>query len=68
MTEEQRGAFLAELSELSVKHRIVIGGCGCCGSPWLDDLTADASRDEIFYRGLNGRYLGDGKLEWEEVK
>ena len=28
-------AFLAELTELTRKHRIVIGGCGCCGSPFV---------------------------------
>jgi hypothetical protein len=29
-------AFLAELAALTEKHGIRIGGCGCCGSPWLD--------------------------------
>ena len=27
--------FLKELSELSNKYKIEIGGCGCCGSPRL---------------------------------
>lgn len=27
--------FLKELSELSNKYKIEIGGCGCCGSPSL---------------------------------
>ena len=26
-------AFMAELTELSKKHRLIIIGCGCCGSP-----------------------------------
>lgn len=32
-------AFLDELTALSIKHRISIGGCGCCGSPSLDEMT-----------------------------
>lgn len=28
--------FLTELGELSKRYGIVIGGCGCCGSPYLD--------------------------------
>lgn len=28
--------FLTELTELSNRYGIVIGGCGCCGSPYLD--------------------------------
>ena len=29
--------FLKELSDLTKKYNIVIGGCGCCVSPYLDD-------------------------------
>ena len=32
---KNKEAFLKELTELTEKHGIVIGGCGCCGSPYL---------------------------------
>lgn len=41
-------AFLLELRELSRKHGIAIGGCGCCGSPWLD-MGADVSDERAGY-------------------
>jgi len=31
--------FLTELEILTRKHGIAIGGCGCCGSPWLEELS-----------------------------
>jgi hypothetical protein len=40
LTQERIKAFLGDLSELSIKHGITIGGCGCCGSPSLDDWGA----------------------------
>ena len=30
--------FLIDLTKLSLKHRIIISGCHCCGSPWLETL------------------------------
>jgi hypothetical protein len=33
--ESNLAAFLADLAALTEKHGIKIGGCGCCGSPWL---------------------------------
>lgn len=39
MTEEAVKAFLEELSALTRKHRIEIGGCGCCGSPFLMEVN-----------------------------
>lgn len=29
--------FLVELSKLSKKYGIYVGGCGCCGSPFLEN-------------------------------
>ena len=31
-------AFLEELKNLTEKYKIGIGGCGCCGSPYLIDF------------------------------
>jgi hypothetical protein len=28
-------AFLKDLSDISRKYDVYIGGCGCCGSPWV---------------------------------
>lgn len=35
LQKEKIKEFLKELTELSKKHEIYIGGCGCCGSPFL---------------------------------
>lgn len=51
--------FLRELSELTKKYKIVISGCGCCGSPSLNSMTADEE---------NGQYEYQDRLKWEAVK
>lgn len=33
--------FLKELTELSRKYNIGIGGCGCCGSPFLYNIKTE---------------------------
>lgn len=35
MDEEKVKEFLKELTELTNRYEIRIGGCGCCGSPYL---------------------------------
>lgn len=38
MMTERITKFLHELTLLCDKYGIFIKGCGCCGSPWLDDI------------------------------
>jgi hypothetical protein len=58
MTDESRkAAFIAELTELTKKHHVAIGGCGCCNSPFLIDLAADIGWD-----GQTGLYISDDEF------
>lgn len=38
MNKEVIKDFLKDLTKLSRKHKITIGGCGCCGSPYLVEI------------------------------
>lgn len=52
--------FLAELSKLSEKYNIFIGGCGCCGSPYLEyDFELESESDE---------YGGGWMPDFEEIR
>ncbi len=53
---ERKLAFLLELRELTIKHGIAIGGCGCCGSPWLYETT-DVSNERARYTEDEGKNL-----------
>lgn len=51
LTQSQVSEFLRELTELSSKHKIEIGGCQCCGSPYLLSITYEGQyevRTETF--------------------
>lgn len=57
MDEDKKRRFLTDLTAVSRQHGIVIGGCGCCGSPWVDDM------DERYITGAYG-YSSGGELMW----
>ena len=37
MTDQER-EFLIGLRELTIRTGMTIGGCGCCGSPFVDNM------------------------------
>ena len=41
--------FLDELTQLTLKHKIAIGGCGCCNSPWLEFTETKEEFDPPHY-------------------
>jgi hypothetical protein len=61
--------FLAELTELSKKHGLAIGGCGCCGSPWIYDDGDGAEDFKKQHYVLKGPVMDGGAdgLEFVEV-
>jgi hypothetical protein len=64
--------FLAELAELTQKHKLVIGGCGCCYSPYLYPLGERATHsaifaDELKYDKTANRYTVTNEEERERI-
>jgi len=47
MSNKELDRFLAELSLLTKKHGFEIGGCGCCGSPYIFDNKEDMVADNL---------------------
>ena len=41
--------FLKELAELTQKYNIEIGGCGCCGSPYIYDFEREIDGEKLCY-------------------
>ena len=58
--ESNLAAFLADLAALTEKHGIEIGGCGCCGSPWLKKTDKRQGQYTCYKTTL--------ELTWEETK
>ena len=50
MNKEKVVEFLTELTKLTDKYGIEIGGCGCCGSPWIINVNNNrGSFDNLEY-------------------
>jgi len=68
MNENQR-LFIIELTALSRKYRVGIGGCGCCGSPYLTDLKPEDLPKEAGYTQDDGdslTWIKPGDFYWEK--
>lgn len=58
--EERIEGFLKELSSISKKYGLTIGGCGCCGSPFVTDvLTNNDVMEEIRFDSNTQKYSGN---------
>ena len=53
--------FLSELSELTIKYEISIGGCGCCGSPYIIDFKKQYQGDNLEFDDKQQKYILENK-------
>ncbi len=58
LTVKQVEEFLRDLNKVSRKHKVIIGGCGCCGSPFLYYMEKTSGRYEI-------KEIGSENLHWK---
>lgn len=66
--------FLTELGELSKRYGIVIGGCGCCGSPYLEymnenmkEIATDLSYEDDEYEvAIEGYQINVRGKTWKK--
>ena len=54
--------FLRDLRELALKHGLKVGGCGCCGSPFLMELEDDEWDGFTYVCDQDGE-----RLRWDSV-
>lgn len=45
--EERLHYFLEELTSLTERYGLEIGGCGCCGSPYLTDCSTETEKINV---------------------
>jgi len=57
--ENDKKAFLEGLTKLTKRHGITIGGCGCCGSPWIMQYERDKLK--------GGHYEMAGGFGWDRL-
>jgi len=51
MWNEKEKEFLLGLEQLTRKTGIVIGGCGCCSSPFLEELDEEPEEEDGYGEG-----------------
>ena len=49
-------AFLTELARLRQEYGFEVGGCKCCGSPWVDDVEGRKRYEDLEWIEEEGVY------------
>lgn len=70
---KQEKAFLLELEKLTRETGIVVGGCGCCGSPTLSEQVNEVTDPRAGYAAPCGlSYFGwvdpGDEYDWENYR
>lgn len=63
--------FADDLSNISHKHRVIVAGCGCCGSPFLIPMVAyEKMQGETVLEGDGHGYIvnEDGDLRFVDMR
>lgn len=75
ISREKKEAFLRELTELSNKYGIMIDGCGCCGSPWIEKAgekgayyAGDDESPSLNWDGSSQQDIDDKKAETNRLE
>ncbi len=48
--------FLDELTKLTQKYGLIIGGCGCCESPWVANLKNEKIGERLEWNKNQQKY------------
>lgn len=64
----RRGAFLRELTVLTQTYGIVIGGCGCCNSPFLIEHNDTSSAYITNSHYVYADQKADSELAWRPIE
>ena len=64
--DERHRAFLLDLRELAVKHKLVVSGCGCCGSPSIEDIERVDPKAGYSYDYFIRWMSPDDEFQWKE--
>lgn len=68
---DKKEIFLKELSELTKKYEIAIGGCGCCGSPYLysiNRITLEGQSENLYFYEKGGKYVVGDRKTIDEIE